>query len=143
MKVTILRGLPGSGKSTLIAKEFPDATVVSADHYFVDEAGVYRFDPARLKDAHGACLREFIHHVRGGNPRTIVVDNTNVCAWEMAPYAATAQAYGYEFEIVTIECDVETALKRNVHGVPEETIRRMADRLKTEELPPFWPHRRV
>ena len=45
--VFVMRGLPGSGKSTLvnaISKVYDGETPVicSADHYFVDENGVYR-----------------------------------------------------------------------------------------------------
>jgi predicted kinase len=34
MKLIILRGLPGSGKTTLVRKEWPNAAVCSADSYF-------------------------------------------------------------------------------------------------------------
>ena len=45
--VFVMRGLPGSGKSTLvnaISKVYDSETPVicSADHYFIDENGVYR-----------------------------------------------------------------------------------------------------
>ena len=37
MNVVIMRGPSGSGKSTYIKKNFPDANVVSADHFFEKE----------------------------------------------------------------------------------------------------------
>ena len=45
--VFVMRGLPGSGKSTLvnaICKVYDSETPVicSADHYFIDDNGVYR-----------------------------------------------------------------------------------------------------
>lgn len=61
----------------------------------------------------------------------------------MAPYVALSQAYGRDVEIVTLVCDVETALKRNVHNVPGHTIRRRADQLREAELPRHWSHRVV
>lgn len=35
-------------------------------------------------------------------------------------------------------CDVETAIKRNIHGVPENTILQMQKNLLTEIVPPYW-----
>ena len=45
--IFIMRGLPGSGKSTLvksITEVFNDQipVICSADHYFIDENGIYR-----------------------------------------------------------------------------------------------------
>ena len=42
----ILRGVPGSGKSTLakrIQKQYPESVKCSADDFFIDEDGIYRY----------------------------------------------------------------------------------------------------
>ena len=57
-RVIIMRGLPGSGKSTE-AKSYiltHGAVVVSADDFFM-VAGKYRYNPAKIGDAHVACMR--------------------------------------------------------------------------------------
>ena len=43
----VMRGLPGSGKSTLVRKMksvYPGAVVCSADQFFISDEGVYQFD---------------------------------------------------------------------------------------------------
>jgi len=124
--VTILMGVPGSGKSWYVSTHCRGAFVVSVDHYF-ERLG--RFDWRKLGEAHGECLREFIRHVQDGTvlkePVHIVVDNTNTKLITMAPYVAIAQAYGYHVEVVRLECDPKVAAKRCVHEVPEKTIIKM------------------
>jgi ABC-type dipeptide/oligopeptide/nickel transport system ATPase component len=55
----ILRGLPGSGKSTLtkaILNKYPASVVCSADLYFTNkQTGEYKHDINKLKDAHLTC----------------------------------------------------------------------------------------
>jgi predicted kinase len=143
--VFILRGIPGAGKSRLtkrLKKNRKDAAVVSADDFFVDYDGVYRFDPSRLGEAHSYCLFSFLEWVER-RKRTVIVDNTNTTAVEIAPYAALALAHGYNVQIITIKANAREAARRNVHGVPVETVLRMAKRLKEEtpRLPPWWPHK--
>lgn len=139
--IMIMRGLPGSGKSTYIRENFPGAEVCSADHFFMED-GEYRFDPAKIGEAHGGCLRKYMKvleaHSESASAQTIVVDNTNTQAWEISPYIAIANAFGMEAEIVNFTVSVETAVERNIHGVPEHVIRAMNERLEKESIPPFW-----
>lgn len=136
-EVNVLRGIPGSGKSYLAEQRWPSATTCSADHYFVGPDGRYAFDPRGLQAAHNQCLRNFNAAVQRGDP-VIVVDNTNVHDWEIAPYAALALAYGYKLTVVTVVCSVEIAHERNRHGVPIATVRKMAHELTWKTLPRHW-----
>jgi predicted kinase len=138
-RVTILCGISGAGKST-IAEQI-GCEVCSADKFFMDDDGNYKFNPRFLSDVHTACLREYVELVRGGKHSDVVVDNTNTTLSEIAPYAALALAYGWELLIRIVKCDVETAFARNVHGVPRETIEKQASRLSRlkDSLPPWWP----
>jgi hypothetical protein len=48
--------------------------------------------------------------------------------------------------IMQLECPIEVSLARNVHGVPEEVIREMAELLPAQEkdcFPPWWRIERV
>lgn len=144
MKVVIMRGIPGAGKSTYIAKHFPGACVCSADHYFLQENGEYLFDPSLLGKAHAQCMMGYLHALHSGRADVVVVDNTNCNAVEYAPYAAVAAAYGIEFEIITLVVSLETS-SRNIHGVPEKTRRRGIVNLNkgTSDMPGWWKNTMV
>lgn len=131
--LTILRGVPGSGKSSFA--QTLNGVKVSADHYFIDEEGEYVFNPALLGEAHGACLHAAIRCCEKGV--SVVVDNTNTQLFEMSPYVLLAQAYGYDLRIVRVLADPQVCATRNIHGVPAGTILRMAQGM--EEVLPFWP----
>jgi len=133
VKVIILRGVPGSGKSTE-SKKYSDAYIVSADHYFIGADGIYRFDMGRIASAHGQCKAKFAAALKAKKP-TVIVDNTNTTVKEFKYYVELAKAEGYEVEIIRIDCDPSVAAARNVHGVPKEAVLRMAERLSTSKIP--------
>jgi predicted kinase len=147
MKVRILRGTSGAGKSTYTKTFYPNAVVCSADDYFMVD-GKYQFDSKKLSEAHGACLRKFVEIVVDlalNRPfdTTVVVDNTNCSIAEIAPYAALALAYGADLEIITLLTPTDVAVKRNVHGVTLEGVMRQRLNLDagTKQLPPWWKHK--
>jgi len=135
----IMRGLPGSGKSTYAKKNYPDATVCSADNLFVNN-GVYKYDASRINEAHQHCMRQFLVATMNRTP-TVVVDNTNVSLWEASPYVAVAEARGYRVSFVRVDVSVEVAAARNTHGVTREKIEAMARRF--EKSLPWWSELRV
>lgn len=145
-KVIIMRGQPGSGKSTYTAKHYPDALVCSADHFFMKN-GKYEFDKTKIGQAHAECLKKFVVMVAQGGAAmfhadTIVVDNTNINATEIAPYAALALAYGWELEIITLDVDPAISAARNVHEVPASTVKRMHKQMEygAKNFPSYWKH---
>ncbi len=142
--VIILRGVPGSGKSTWIAKNYPNAEVFSADHYFIRN-GEYKFDPRLLPDAHAYTLRSFVGWARDPSGTVAIVDNTCTTVAEVAPYAAIALAYGRQVETVTLLCDPAVAGARNIHGVPLAAVEAMDRRLRASQgdLAPWWNNRVV
>lgn len=150
MKVKILCGVSGSGKSTYIANNFPKAVVCSADHFFLADNGEYVFDVKKLSEAHAYCLRKFVQHLQspglaGGQVGVLVVDNTNTSMQEVAPYAALANAYGFDTEIIILQADPVEAHKRNRHNVPLKSVMGQFDRLRGLEksLPPWWAVNKV
>jgi len=144
MKVYIMRGLPGAGKSSWVKTNLENAVVCSADAFHVQNDGVYRFDPAKVGLAHGECLQKFVRNLAPiGIVDILVVDNTNTTAVEMAPYVRLCEAFGVEYEIVWVMASPETAFRRGVHDVPFETVQRMYQNLMTERLPAGWVQRCV
>ena len=129
----ILRGIPGSGKSTKarqIAEKHDGTVICSADDYFVGEDGVYRFDVNKIGQAHGACKRKFADALKA-RESVVIVDNTNTRHREYKDYVREAKNYGYEVKVIKIPLiDAELAAERNTHGVPLETIKKMIARFE-------------
>ena len=137
--IYIMRGLPGSGKSTWAKENCGNSVeVFSADSWHIVN-GVYRFDPKRAGYAHNECFRAFVLSLQAESEYAYrVVDNTNATLMELSPYVRAIEAFGCEYKIMYILCDVETAIKRNVHDVPANTILAMQRNLLTEIVPPYW-----
>lgn len=152
MLVTIMRGVPGAGKTYWHTHKYKTSdegriVVCSANDYFTDpRTGEYRFDGAKLHDAHGACLRRYIEEVVSRNTAAhIIVDNTNIRESEIAPYISIADAYGAPYEIVRVSpaMTVSALAERCIHQVPEDKIRRMSADLLAFPLPRFWNREQV
>lgn len=140
MKVLyIIRGLPGSGKSSLgdaitnfiwRSKEehfFKD--FYSADDYFTDYEGNYNFDPKKLKEAHEDCQNNVELAMQNEFVKKIAVCNTFSQAWEVEPYLKLAEKY--EYSPFVLECQNDFG---SIHNVPEESIQAMEDRWERNVL---------
>ena len=119
-ELILIRGLPGSGKTTL-ARKFAGYNHHEADHFFEDENGNYRYDRGLLQAAHRHCLERATKSLRHG--RSVVVSNTFTQWWEMVPYLSVASAQGCSIRII-----VATGKYQNIHNVPPEVIESMAKR---------------
>lgn len=136
MTVIIMRGIPGSGKSTYAKASFPNALICSADDFFMKD-GVYKFDGVKIGMAHAECFSKFMRNIENTLPiAKIVIDNTNTQLWEMAPYRAVAHYFGHGVRIIRMACDPEIAASRCVHGVPNGAVMNMHSRM--EDVPSFW-----
>ena len=54
----LVRGLPGSGKTSFASAIWNDYAVCEADKFFYDKKGNYNFDGSKLKEAHAWCKNE-------------------------------------------------------------------------------------
>ncbi len=125
MRLTILRGISGSGKSTWAQRHAHEAVVVSTDAYFVDADGIYRFDANKLQDHHRRCFREALEAMLAHEP-WIIVDNTNLCAWEFSPYVLAGEALGYTVEILSIPCTLACSTARKAWLQEDQLARSLA-----------------
>jgi len=132
----LMRGLPGSGKSTK-AKELAgeQGQVFSTDDFFcLNEEQEYKFDKQKLGKAHTWNQRRSLAAVEANIP-IIVIDNTNTTIREMRsylPHIELAQRLGYEVRIEEPETwwqfDVYELDRKNTHDVPKEHIQKMLNR---------------
>lgn len=129
--ITIMQGIPGSGKSTR-AKEIAaenGAVIVSADEYFMDLEGNYVWNQQFLHAAHTFCQKMAATLMRQG--KNVIIDNTNLKERDYRVYVDLASIYGYDVKMETIMIfDVDLCTARNTHKVPRATIQRMVDTLK-------------
>ncbi|KAM8977618.1 NEDD4-binding protein 2-like 1 [Pelodytes ibericus] len=131
--IYLLRGLPGSGKTSLARKlkrDFPSALVFSTDDFFIMEDGSYLYNHDLLQEAHKWNQKRARKAMnRGKTP--IIIDNTNIQAWEMKPYAVMALENEYKVLFREPETSwkftVRELARRNSHGVPREKIQRMKE----------------
>jgi len=143
MRVIIMMGASGAGKSTWLKQELGDeegVRICSADKFFQKEdGGTYDFDPTKLGDAHNMCMLEFLDGLSDRGVKVLAVDNTNTTLVELAPYISVSRACGFEPEIVLLPEQRVSVLRRNVHGVPEHALGRQVKQLTGTVRPGAWP----
>jgi hypothetical protein len=121
----LIRGIPGSGKSTYARTHFPDHVLIEADQFFMVD-GVYIFDPKLLPKAHEWCFNQCRKMYSSFIP--FVVANTFSRHWEMKPYLDAFPG------IRVLRC---LGTYENIHGVPPQAVERTRQRFegfKGEEL---------
>ena len=122
--IYLVRGIPGSGKSTF-AKTL-GGEHYEADMFFIDENGEYKFDGSKIKWAHEWCHDMVYIDMMKEIPK-IVVSNTFTQEWEMEPYFEMAKKYGYKVFSIVIE---NRHGGTNEHGVPEDKLEQMKNRFE-------------
>jgi predicted kinase len=129
-ELILLRGIPGSGKTTLgeviLYKPNNDLKPLSADDYFTLPDGTYNFSFEKLKEAHNDCQQRCAILMSNGVVK-IVVSNTFTQEWEMKPYYEMAERYGYRVHSVIVENRHGGV---NTHGVPDEKLEIMKNRFE-------------
>jgi predicted kinase len=132
--IYLVRGIPGSGKSTFAKKLVGDDFLVcEADKYFIDkETGEYKFDVSKIKDAHKFCQDMVETYMKDSLLNDhfytkIAVSNTFTQEWELQPYYELAIKYGYYVTSIIVE---NRHGGTNVHDCPEDKIELMRNRFE-------------
>lgn len=128
----ILRGLPGSGKTTLAnllsENKWP---VFSIDSYFTDPVTKeynFQFDKNHL--AYKNCEAQ-TQKAMQNNIAKIFIDNVFSIDWEIEPYFKLASAYNYSVYVVTVE---NYHGSKNKHNISDEQLQKMAAKYKVKLL---------
>jgi uridine kinase len=139
--VIFLRGISGSGKSTIASSlsqllGTKNTAVCSADNYFIED-GIYRFESSKLSEAHEACARALKSALAFSNIRYIIVDNTHTRMWHLYNTETLAKESGAEIHYLNIVVPdkehVSLCLKRQIHCVPDHIL--VEQWLNWEDIP--------
>ncbi|MGZ3866950.1 MAG: AAA family ATPase [Bacteroidia bacterium] len=125
----LLRGLPGSGKTTLanLLSEKGKYPVFSIDSYFTEpETGEYKFEFEKNHLAYKQC-EELTRKALQSGMEKIFIDNTFTLEWELEPYFKLAAEFNCMVHVVTVE---NRHGGKNIHDVSYEQVAKMATKYK-------------
>ena len=133
MRIVVLVGLPGSGKSTYLERK--NAVGLSSDAIRCLLA-----DDVTDQTIHDRVFQTLRYLLRQrlalGRPVTYI-DATNLTPQERAPYVGIGRSYGCEVEAVLFDVPLEVCLERNARRcrvVPDDAMAKMAGKLVTPSV---------
>lgn len=130
----IIRGLPGSGKTTLAHTLVGEENTYAADDYFTD-GKVYRFNPDKLIQAIDDCHDRVIKAMENDEPE-IAVTATFIMYAHYKRYVQAAVSRGYRYLIIDLynqhlsdqELSDRTGKQGNGHNLTPGSIANMRHR---------------
>lgn len=125
-RLVLIRGLPGSGKSTYAKNYFGGHIHLEADMYFIQPDGSYDWTADKLGKAHNWCLETA--KIMLNNGYDVVVSNTFTTLKELNPYIEVASSSDTPFAVFRM-----TNEYTSIHNVPQIVIEKMRVRFEDYE----------
>jgi predicted kinase len=128
VKLIITVGLPGSGKSTYLARLGVNAISSDEIRRLIADDPHDQTMNARIF----AVIRYLIRQRIAAERPITYVDATHLTQWERQPYVKLAQRYGCRLEALFFDVPIDICIARNQareRVVPEEIIRKMAQQM--------------
>lgn len=124
--LVLIRGLPGSGKTTLATKVTSGGGIIlSTDDYFRDANGVYKFIAEKLTEAHSWNQNRAYEEMKKGTS-PVCIDNTNLEAWEMKAYVVNADKLKYKTHLIKTSTpwalDPEQLVQKTQTGISKKLL---------------------
>jgi predicted kinase len=134
----IMRGIPGSGKSTEAENRVGNGVIHSTDNLIEAQGDYKEFFQKMIETGNFGELHK-MHTQNLNNAKKsmemgvspVIIDNTNIKAWEPKAYVEHALSLGYDDKNINF-IDVgdggqtaEVLAQRNTHGVPLDKIKQM------------------
>ena len=115
-KLVIIRGTPGSGKSTYakkLSKQFNIKHFENDAYLYVN--GEYKWTPITAKLAAKKCFEDTMNELKAG--RNAIVSNVFVTKGAIDKYVNMAKSIGASVMIIRMTNDFD-----NIHNVPQNTL---------------------
>ena len=129
MRLILIRGVPGSGKSTFATKVFPGVFHIENDMFHIKDCE-YRFDFNKQKNAISWCIDMCETALRNG--MDVVVSNTFTKRIYVMAYVKLAAKYGADVSVYrmagsfknshSVPAAVFENMKKNFEDWPDETV---------------------
>lgn len=117
LELIIIRGVPGTGKTTLAITEYvPRGYVHCENDQYWGENRPAQFTRQDWDAAKAFCFRKVTEAMKAG--QNVVVSNTFTQHWQYGCYLWLAKKYGYEVKIIRL-----THEYGSVHNIPEAEMR--------------------
>ena len=137
MKLIAMRGIPGSGKSTIaatIAEEYPAQIICRDDlrRALGSDKNGNGWSPSLEAEVKAVAKNMLIGHLLQG--RDVVVDETHTKVEKLRELASLAEKFGYNFHVVDVAAPpVVCKIRRVPYGFPEDVIDRLFEQFLASE----------